>query len=130
MRTVSPRRQVMSGLIRADDGERGEQAAATMAAEVASGADGKPLLFAFLHGHDTEPRPMSPDEIRDLGDIFSQRIVLTAPSAPLTLGDLIQAIGSGTGPPLPIRKMFLVDEGAMAHQEKSAARCSSDGHAL
>ena len=116
MRTAFSRRQVMPDLVR--DGERSSQRGrgSAMRAAAAAGVNHEPLLFAFLHGQDSQPRPMSEDEIRQLGDVFTQKILLVTPSVPLTLDDLIQAIHSVAGAPLPFRKMFLVDEGAMPHQ--------------
>jgi hypothetical protein len=78
-----------------------------------------PRLFAFQHGKDTQPRALSDDEIGQLGDVFTQHVLLTSTEIPVTLADLITAIEGSFGPQPPVRKMFLVDEGAMPHQLNS-----------
>ncbi len=121
MRTVFSHRQVMPS--RASDGDTTQALTPTIVAgvtahtaELARPADTPPLLFAFQHGKDNQPRPMSEHEIRELGDAFTQRVLLTSATIPVTLGDLITAIEASAGPAKLIRKMFLVDEGAMPHQ--------------
>jgi hypothetical protein len=75
-----------------------------------------PVLFQFLHGKDTAPKAMTTAEIADLGDVFTQRILLREGAAiPMTLAELVTAIESATAPGFPRRKMFMVDEGAIPH---------------
>jgi hypothetical protein len=122
MRTVFPGRQVMP---RPAFGGDDEHLQGAVVADLASDTLGAALgvetsrLFAFQHGKDTQPRPLSDDEIGQLGDVFTQHVLLTSNEIPVTLGDLIQAIEGPFGPQLPVRKMFLVDEGAMPHQLNS-----------
>jgi hypothetical protein len=73
-----------------------------------------PTLFRFLVGKDEIPVPMTVDQVRDLGDAFTVGVLLKGAS-PNTLRELHAAIGAM--PPtsaLPLRKMFLVAEGARA----------------
>lgn len=70
-----------------------------------------PKLFRFLHGLDGAPRAMSDAEVHSLGDRFS-RDVLLAGKNPLTLRELEAAVAALQGPALPLRRMFLVAEGA------------------
>ena len=118
MRTVFPRRQVMPSPAHDGDTDRSLQGAivAGIAADRAGDAS---RLFAFQHGKDTQPRPMSDDEIRQLGDVFTQQVLLAGPVIPVTLGGLTKAIEVVFCQTLPVRKMFLVDEGAMPHQLNS-----------
>jgi hypothetical protein len=123
MRTVFPGRQVMPrpALDGRNDGllQGGIVASVpTLPADATPTADA-PLLFAFQHGKDAQPRAMSDSDIRQLGDVFTQRVLLTG-SVPVTLADLITAIERPSGAALPVRKTFLVDEGAMPHQLNAA----------
>ena len=68
-------------------------------------------LYRFLAGRDADRAAMSADEVRALGDVFSREILLKG-AVPLTLRDLVQAIADVQDPPLPMRRMFLVAEGA------------------
>lgn len=70
-----------------------------------------PLLYRFLKGQDSSPAPMSGDEVGALGDVFSRDLLLRG-SVPLTLRALDRAIAAMPAPGLPVRKMFLVAEGA------------------
>jgi hypothetical protein len=82
----------------------------------AAGPLGPPRLFQFLQGRDTAPKAMTTDEIADLGDAFTQHIVLrNGLTVPMTLAELVAAIESATGPSFPRRNMFMVDEGAIPH---------------
>jgi hypothetical protein len=75
-----------------------------------------PVLFQFLHGQDAAPKAMTPDEIADLGDAFTQHVLpLDGAQIPLTLQELVTAIESATAPSFPLRNMFMVDEGAIPH---------------
>lgn len=69
------------------------------------------LLMSSIVGIDNEPRPMARDEIEELGDAFTQRLLLKG-EVPLTLRHLLNAIEALSGPEaLPARKLFLVAEG-------------------
>jgi hypothetical protein len=70
-----------------------------------------PALLRFLRGEDESPRPLTPAETAALGDVFS-REVLAQGGHPLTLRALDQAIAGIASAPLPLRRMFLVAEGA------------------
>ena len=73
------------------------------------------LLFSFILGIDLHPRPMEVSEIENLGDFFTQKILLKE-KQPLTLSDLNNEISNLTGEDtLGIRKMFLVAEGGQHH---------------
>jgi hypothetical protein len=75
-----------------------------------------PVLFRFLHGLDAAPKAMTTDEIAELGDAFTQHILLReGAQIPLTLQELVTSIESATAPGFPQRKMFMVDEGAIPH---------------
>lgn len=112
MRTQFPTRQVMSKAPRL-------AAAAALArpirrpgvfATTQPQAAAEPLLLRFVNGEDVTARPMEPDEILALGDVFSRAVLLRGHN-PLTLRELHQAIAA-IEPKLPVRKMFLVAEGA------------------
>ena len=111
MRTSFPGRQVMpppptetAGPVLEAAGPAGAPVAAT------------PVLFQFLHGQDAAPKAMTPDEIADLGDAFTQHVLpLDGAQIPLTLQELVTAIESATAPSFPLRNMFMVDEGAIPH---------------
>lgn len=81
---------------------------AAPAADVAT-----PTLQRFRKGLDAAPTPMTDAEIADLGDVFSQKVLL-AGRKPMTLRALADAIAAITAPALALRKMFLVAEGAQA----------------
>jgi hypothetical protein len=87
----------------------------------AAGPDGAaaattPVLFQFLHGQDAAAKAMTTDEITELGDAFTQHVLLRDDAQiPLTLAELVTAIQSATAPGFPRRKMFMVDEGAIPH---------------
>src|SRR5690348_8800046 len=56
-----------------------------------------PPMFKFRKGIEEKPEPMSDDEVRALGDVFSRRLILEGKS-PLTLRALLEAIGSLSDP--------------------------------
>lgn len=80
-----------------------------------------PVLFRFLHGQDAKPTAMTTAEVAQLGDAFTQYVLLRGGAAiPLTLADLVTAIESAPAPGFSRRKMFMVDEGAAPHGDNPA----------
>jgi hypothetical protein len=97
---------------RTDAGGPVLEAAGPAGAEAAE----SPVLFQFLHGQDTEPKAMTTNEIQELGDAFTQHVLLRdGAEIPLTLQELVTAIESAPAPGFPRRNMFMVDEGAIPH---------------
>jgi hypothetical protein len=109
MRIHFQTRQVMPALPARIPRISGRGSSTTLSRE--SAAATPPLLFRFLRGLDDAPRPMSHDDISSLGDLFSREVLLKG-EKPLTLRALLDTLSRTTSPALPIRKMFLVAEGA------------------
>jgi hypothetical protein len=70
-----------------------------------------PILLRFVAGEEPSPIPMPLSQVQSLGDIFSRELLLKG-LRPMTLQDLARDISQIEGPRLPIRKMFLIAEGA------------------
>jgi hypothetical protein len=68
-------------------------------------------LFRLVAGEDSERSAMSVETAEALGDVFSRSILLKGRN-PLTLRALDEAIAAIDDPPLPVRHMFLIAEGA------------------
>lgn len=104
MRTEFPTRQVTAW----------PQLEDIMAAGPGPAAIDVPILLRFLKGADPQPQPMSRADIEGLGDVFSREILLKKTS-PLTLRSLVASVEEALSTLLPIRRMFLVAEGAPFH---------------
>lgn len=105
MRTTFPTRQF---------GRTWSDRADIMATGPVPGTPGLPMLLRFLKGTDPQPQPMPRTEIESLGDVFSREILLKK-TPPLTLRSLVASINGIQSTPLPLRRMFLVAEGAPFH---------------
>lgn len=74
-------------------------------------------LLRFVAGIDAAAAPMSPDDIRELGDLFSRGVLLKG-GAPRTVRKLFEAVAAIDGPPLPLRRLFLIAEGGQARLKR------------
>jgi hypothetical protein len=115
MRTQFPTRQLLPALTSTQTSRalnfNMRVSATTSSESVADSTNPTPRLLQFLHGVDATPKLMPLDDIVALGDVFTREILLKGDN-PLTLRALLTAVAKVQSPALPVRKMFLVAEGA------------------
>ncbi len=112
MRTVFPTRQIQANRAAAT-GNASRSALTNSGATLAIDEQSPSNLFRSVIGLDERPTAMPDVEVQALGDRFSGDILLKGGN-PLTLRALAEAIENLADPALPIRRMFLVAEGAQA----------------
>lgn len=76
-------------------------------------AGGDEILLRFVAGIDGAARPMSVDEMNELGDMFSQSVLLAGKN-PKTVRELFDALVLTKDGALQDRRLFLVAEGGQA----------------
>ena len=104
MKTAFPTRQVMRRY-------RAPRPVGAEALEALAEPAPESNLYRLVAGLDAARTPMSLADAQALGDLFSRKLLLQGAN-PLTLRALVAAIAAIADPPLPLRRMFLVAEGA------------------